>query len=147
MLPSFFSIFARIPSYVCPSIAQSLVSSSPIWCDRSLQQTVMDGLPCGRLPYWGRLTIILEQCHVLFSRMWRPNPDATEEDIKTHRHLIVQCYTSRCQLVIKLWDETRGFIILEISSEPVLSQRQSSPYGPPFLQGSKKTTRALGAKG
>lgn len=76
------SIFARIPSYVCPSIAQSLVSSSPIWCDRSLQQTVTDGLPCGRLPYWGRLTIILEQCHVLFSRMWRPNPDATEEDIK-----------------------------------------------------------------
>jgi hypothetical protein len=55
----------------------------------------------------------------------------------------MQCYTSQCQLFIKLWDETRGFIILEISSEPVLSQRYFLPYGPSFLPGSKKSPRAL----
>lgn len=48
-------------SKLCASLYCSISCFvSPIWCDRSLQQTIMDGLPCGRLPYWGRLMIILE---------------------------------------------------------------------------------------
>ena len=80
MLPSFFSVFARIPSYVCLSVAQSLVSPSRIWCDRSLQQTIMDGFPCGK-------TALLRQINdppggVPQSAFQGPNPAATEEDIK-----------------------------------------------------------------
>lgn len=63
-----------------PSVAQSLVLSSPIWCDRSLQQTIMDGLPCGK-------TALLRQINehpgvVPHSVFPGPNPDATEEDIR-----------------------------------------------------------------
>lgn len=62
-----------------PSVAQSLVSSSPIWCDRS-RQTVMDGLPRGK-------TALLRQINdhpgvVPHSVFQGPNPYATEEDIK-----------------------------------------------------------------
>jgi hypothetical protein len=100
MLPSFFFFFARIPSYACPSVAQSLVSSSPIWSVRSLQQTIMDGPPCGK-------TALLKQINdhlgvVPHSVFQGPNPDATKEDIKKKQHLIMQCYTSQCQLFIKL---------------------------------------------
>ena len=78
MLPYFFSVFARIPSYVCLSAACTLVSSSPIWCGRSLPQTIMDGLPCGE-------TALLRQIHdhrgEPQSFFQGPNPIATEEDI------------------------------------------------------------------
>lgn len=57
----------------------NLVSSPPIWCDRSRQQAIMDGLPCGK-------TALLRQINehpggVPHSVFQGPKPDATEEEI------------------------------------------------------------------
>ena len=46
----------------------NLVSSPPIWCDRSRQQAIMDGLPCGKTALLRQINEHPGECHILFSR-------------------------------------------------------------------------------
>lgn len=63
-VPLLLSLLFRLPPY---GVTDHY--NRPLWM----------GSHVGRLPYWGRLMIILEWCHIVFQG---PNLDATEEDIK-----------------------------------------------------------------